>query len=84
MAAIASIKQRVIRSGESLIHEIEVRLWDKVQPLTIAGRHVGVEGFGNRVELTGKNGNAIELHRRVHDMTDDELKTRVAELIAKL
>jgi hypothetical protein len=60
------------------------RLWDKPGMLRLAGRHVGVAGFVERLELTGKDGNAIELQRRVDAMTDDELKARVAELIAKL
>jgi hypothetical protein len=37
-----------------------------------------------RLELTGKDGNAIELQRRIDQMSDEELKARVAELIAKL
>jgi len=66
------------------VHEIEVRLWDKPSMLRLAGRHVGVAGFTDRLEPTGKKGNAIELQRRIDDMTDDELKARVAELIAEL
>jgi len=31
-----------------------------------------------------KNGTTIELHHRIDEMTDDELKARVAELIATL
>jgi hypothetical protein len=52
--------------------------------LRLAGRHMGIAGFVDRLELTGKNGSAIELDRRVDEMTDDELKARVVELIAKL
>jgi hypothetical protein len=84
MRAIASIKHRVTAGAKGNVHEIEVRLWDKPSMLRLAGRHVGIAGFVDRLELTGKHGNAIELERRVTEVSDDELKARVAELIAKL
>jgi phage terminase small subunit len=84
MRAVASIKHRVTRGAKGYVHEIEVRLWDKPSMLRLAGRHVGVAGFVERLELTGKDGNAIELRRRIDQMSDEELKARVAELIAKL
>ena len=84
MRAVASIKHRVTPGANGNIHELEVRLWDKPSMLRLAGRHVGVAGFVERLELTGKDGNAIELQRRIDQMSDEELKARVAELIAKL
>ena len=84
MRAVASIRHRVTPGAQGNVHEIEVRLWDKPSMLRLAGRHVGVAGFVERLELTGKDGNAIELQRRIDQMSDEELKARVAELIAKL
>jgi len=82
MRAVAAIKHRMTRVAKGNIHEIEIRLWDKPSMLRLAGRRVGVAGFTDRLELTGRNGNPIELDRRINKMSDDELKTRVAELIA--
>jgi len=83
MRAIASITHRVIPAGPNgKIYEIEIRLWDKPSMLRLAGRHVGVKGFVHRLELTGENGSAIERQHRVDEMSDDELKARVAELMA--
>jgi len=83
MRAIAFIRHRAIPAGPNgKIYEIEIRLWDKPSMLRLAGRHVGVKGFVHRLELTGENGSAIELQHRVDEMSDDELKARVAELMA--
>lgn len=55
--AIASIKHRVIPYGDGdQIHELEVKFWDKLPALKIAGKHVGLAAFMDRVELTGKDG----------------------------
>jgi hypothetical protein len=74
MRAIASIKRRVTSTPNGRVHELEVRLWNKPSMLRPAGRRVGVAGFVARLELTGKNGTAIELQHRIEQMTDDELK----------
>jgi hypothetical protein len=42
--------------------------------LRLAGRHVGVAGFSDRLEVTGDNGNAIEIERRINEMFDDQMK----------
>ena len=61
--ALQSIKRRTIitsSDGESrTVHEVELKLWDKVTPLIRAGRHVDVHGFSDRVEHTGKDGAPI-------------------------
>jgi hypothetical protein len=82
--ALASIKHRVTAGANGNVHQIEVFLWDKPSMLRLAGKPVGVAEFVDRLELTGQNGNAIDLHHRIDGMTDEEVKTRVAELIAKL
>lgn len=71
--AVSSIKHKVIPFGEGdFIHEIELKLWDKVATLTLAGRHVDVHGFASRVEVTGKNGKA--LFQDPKTLTDAELE----------
>lgn len=64
LRAIASIKRRwsTVGSGDSAITtcDVEIKLWDKVAPLKIAGRHVEVKGFYDRVEHTGEDGGPIQ------------------------
>ena len=65
MRAIQSIKKktRVQYDKDGNItgktYDVEVKLWDKPQPLKLMGRHVGL--FPDRVEHTGKGGGPIEL-----------------------
>ena len=58
MRAVSSIKRRIITSGDRTIHELEFKLWNKPEPLRLAGRHVGL--FSERMEHTGPNGGPIE------------------------
>lgn len=65
MAAVQSIKRKckIFRDKEGhethREYDVEIRLWDKPQPLKLTGRHVGL--YPNRVEVTGKDGGPIEL-----------------------
>jgi phage terminase small subunit len=61
MAAVSSIKRRKIYDdeGKETGVEVEFKLWDKPGPLKLAGRHVGL--FPDRVEVTGKDGNAVRV-----------------------
>ena len=64
MRAIQSIKRKthvhLDKEGSETgrTYDVEIRLWDKPQPLKLMGRHVGL--FADRVEHTGKNGGPIE------------------------
>jgi hypothetical protein len=64
LAAISSIKRRPVLLGTGdkarTGYEVELRLWDKPGTLKLAGRHVGVEGFHDRMEVTGKGGGPVE------------------------
>jgi phage terminase small subunit len=58
IAAVSSIKRRVATRGqgehEVRTVEVELKLWDKPQPLKLAGRHVGL--FPNMVQVdAGEN-----------------------------
>jgi phage terminase small subunit len=44
------------------------RLWDKRAALVDLGKHLGM--FKERVELTGKDGNAIEIEQKVKEDAD--------------
>jgi phage terminase small subunit len=62
--AISSIKHRITTAGAEgapiITREVEIKLWDKPGPLKLAGRHVDVHGFADRVEVTGKNGGPVK------------------------
>jgi len=75
MAAVASVKHRKIPYGDGdHIHEVELKLWDKPSSLKLAGRHVNVHGFSDRVEVTGKNGK---------DLLPDPNKMALEEMYAE-
>jgi phage terminase small subunit len=62
MRAVSAIKRRIVTYGEGemarTVREIEFKLWNKPEPLRLAGRHVGL--FSERMEHTGPNGGPIE------------------------
>lgn len=64
MAAVQSIKRKtkIFRDREGnethREYDVELRLWDKPNPLKLTGRHVGL--YPNKVEVTGKDGAPIE------------------------
>ena len=64
LAAVQSIKRtrRTNRDGHT-ITTIEIKLWDKIAPLTAMGRHVGL--FPQRLEHSGPNGRPIETVTRI-------------------
>ena len=65
MAAVQSIKRKtkIFRDREGIKthreYDVELRLWDKPQPLKLTGRHVGL--YPDRVEHVGKGGGPIEI-----------------------
>jgi phage terminase small subunit len=77
MRAIQSAKHRITsrtnpKTGETTtVHEVEIKLWDKPNPLKLLGRQVGL--FPDRVEHTGKDGAAIitEVRSVIVRPTDD-------------
>ena len=60
MRAVSSVKYKTTTRGAGDNKETErvceFRLWDKPGVLKLAGRHVDVNGFWERMEHTGKNG----------------------------
>lgn len=63
MRALQSIKRRITITGigdaARTTTEVEIKLWDKPGPLKLAGRHVGVKGFHDRVEVTDPDGKPV-------------------------
>lgn len=80
-ACLSSIEitTRKVRGGDDDETEnvSKVRLWDKRAALVDIGKHLGM--FKERVELTGKDGNAIEFEQKVKENAD-----AVASAIASL
>lgn len=60
--------------------DTEIKLWDKVGPLRLMGREVGL--FADRIEHVGKNGGAIQL-ADVSKLSNEELKRQLLELAAE-
>lgn len=76
MAAVSSVDRRVYPDGSV---EVKFRLWDKPGTLKLAGRHVDVKGFSDRMELTGKGGGPIQ----VMPMTAEEAAREIAAIEAE-
>lgn len=61
MRALQSIKRRIITRGSGerreVTREVELRLWNKPDPLKLAGQHVGL--FKDKVEHSGPDGQPI-------------------------
>jgi phage terminase small subunit len=76
LRALSSIKHKVrtIGGGENAVveHDVEVKLWNKPDPLKLAGRHVGAPGFFDRMELTGPNGSPAEVTFRIESNADSD------------
>jgi len=57
LRALSSVKHKVRSYGEgeraTVEHDVEIRLWNKPEPLKLAGRHVGVKGFdeGRKLDI---------------------------------
>jgi phage terminase small subunit len=82
MRAVAGIKKktRIIRDREGQEvgreYEVEVRLWDKPQPLKLMGRHVGL--FPDKIEIVPPAGAG-----GLDGLTNEELAARAESLRAE-
>jgi phage terminase small subunit len=53
MGAISSIKRKEWSDGEGgHTVEVELRFWNKIEPLKLAGRYKSIQGFSERVDAT--------------------------------
>ena len=69
MAAVQSIKRRKTtrtdKDGNVITTvDVELKLWDKVTPLRLMGRHIGL--FPDRIEHSGPNGGPVETITEIH------------------
>lgn len=77
--AISSVKRRTTTDKDgNVTREVEFKLWDKPGPLKLAGRHVNVAGFFDKVEVTGKDGGPLAV-KAVR--SSGEKRTRAAQLL---
>ncbi len=62
MAAVQSIKKktRILKDG-SREYDVELRLWDKPNPLKLMGKHANVAACFDKMELSGPNGGPIPI-----------------------
>lgn len=78
MAAIESIDRRkTVRESKdgdiSITYDVKIKLHDKPRQLHLLGRHIGM--FPNKIEVTGKNGGAIEHVTRIEQVIVDPKET---------
>ncbi len=61
--AVAAVKHKIVERGvggkREVTREVELKLWDKPGSLKLAGRHVGLRAFMDRLEVTGKDGDPL-------------------------
>lgn len=76
--AISSVKHRIHRDKDGgITRDIEFRLWDKPGAVKLAGRHVGVSGFFDKLEVTGVGGGPL-VPDPIATMSSDEQRRRLA------
>jgi phage terminase small subunit len=72
--AVSSIKHRITTAGKgadaSVTREVELKFWDKPGPLKLAGRHVGLRAFMDRLEVTGKDGDPLSFTLKLDGNAD--------------
>jgi phage terminase small subunit len=85
MAAIASIDREFhTDAAGNKACKVRIKLWDKPGMLKLAGRHKGVEGFADRVELTGRDGGPIRsVTAPVSELTTEEARDELDALLAE-
>lgn len=83
--AISSVKRRIIRDKDGgITREVEYKLWEKPGMVKLAGRHVGAQGFFDKLEVTGKDGGPVAVETSpAQRLTSDEQRQRLAELEKK-
>jgi hypothetical protein len=75
MGAVSSIKKKTtvrrvpVTNEVVTTYDVEIKLWDKPNPLKLMGRHVGL--FPDKVEHSGPGGGPIETISRVERVIID-------------
>lgn len=78
--SVSAIEVTQVRaSGETTSCLKKVKLPDKLRNLELLGKHTDVSAFGNRVEITGKDGKELVIQVRKDDLVDS-LKDHVRGL----
>jgi len=72
MRAVSSIKRRTKKytyadGSESVTHDVELKLWNKPEPLKLAGRHTGL--FPNEVKVDMGEGTLADILKMAHEFS---------------
>ncbi len=79
--AVQSVKHKVtVLPNGTVNRDIEIRLWDKPGTHKIAGRHAGVVGFYDKLEVTGRDGAPL-MADPFAIMSSDEQRRHLARLV---
>jgi phage terminase small subunit len=65
--------------GGNVRRNVKIRLWDKPSMVKLGGRHAAVEGYADRVELTGKDGGPV----RTEEVTREEAMAALRSALPK-
>jgi phage terminase small subunit len=80
--AISAVKTTIHRHRDgSVTREVEYRSGDKPGAVKLAGRHVAVTGFFEKLEVTGQNGAPL-VPDPIARMSSDEQRRALAEIVA--
>ena len=78
--SVGAIEVTQVRAaGETTTRKKKVKLPDKLRNLELLGKHTDVSAFGNRVEITGKDGKELIIQVRKDDLIDS-LKNHIRGL----
>ncbi len=68
-----------IEGGKKTNQVFKLRLSDRVRRLELIGKHIGVQAFAERKEISGIGGDPV----KVEDLSSMEVARRIAWVLAK-
>jgi phage terminase small subunit len=82
LRAVSGVKikktTRVDNDGREVTEtDVSIKLWDKPSMLKLAGKHVDVKGFSDKLELSGKDGGPIVTASVFTDEQVDQIETSI-------
>lgn len=88
MSAVSSVKYKTRtvhgEDGEAAVleREVEFKLWDKPGAVKLAGRYRNIQGFFNKIEVTGKDGGPVQIEDQTQRLNSEEQRRLMADLVA--
>ena len=70
----------MVEDGETIGQVFKLKLSDRIRRIELIGKHIGVQAFAERRELSGPDGGPIKVEDQLSDM---EVARRIAWVLAK-